>query len=277
MDPRQPFPASDRDPHPRPQHRRQSWELLNGDWEFHIDAPGAIQKPSDVTWDRTIRVPFSPETSASGIGETGFYSVVWYRRTFPTPAKSAGDEVLLHFEAVDYRSTVWINQRKVCWHEGGYTPFSTEISSYLRPDELNEIVVRAEDDPADLAKPRGKQDWKLEPHSIWYPRTTGIWQAVWLEVVPATRLDGVPMVFEPRPLGYRAGCDRQGGARPESRISVRLTCGEQLIASDTYEVISGEVHRRIALSDPGIDDFRNDLLWSPGFAHTDRRSAGVAR
>lgn len=127
--------------------------------------------------------------------------------------------------------------------------------------------MRAEDDPADLAKPRGKQDWKLEPHSIWYPRTTGIWQTVWLEVVPETRIQS---------LHWSSSLDRweiglealvvDGRETPSDKglqLCFRLTAGQQLLAEDSYRVIAGEVHRRIALSDPGIDDYRNELLWSP--------------
>jgi hypothetical protein len=126
------------------------------------------------------------------------------------------------------------------------------------------LIVRVEDDPADLAKPRGKQDWLLEPHSIWYPRTTGIWQSVWLEVVPRTRIE--TLYWSSSLERWDIGLDATVRSRPGERLTlaVRLTRRQQLIASDTYEVIAGEVHRRIALSDPGIDDFRNDLLWTPG-------------
>ncbi len=137
------------------------------------------------------------------------------------------------------------------------------ISRALRDDGPQEIIVRAEDDPADLAKPRGKQDWKLEPHSIWYPRTTGIWQTVWLETVPESFIDVVRWTsnLERWEIGLEAHI---GGRWAEELIlSVRLNVGEQILAEDTYSVIAGEVHRRIALSDPGIDDYRNALLWSP--------------
>jgi hypothetical protein len=126
-----------------------------------------------------------------------------------------------------------------------------------------EIVVRAEDDPHDVGKPRGKQDWQLEPHSIWYPRTTGIWQTVWMERVPATAINRVS--FTPHLARWEIGVGAwvDGLPREPLRLSVTLTSRGLLLASDTYTVIAGEVHRRIALSDPGIDDSRNDLLWSP--------------
>jgi beta-galactosidase/beta-glucuronidase len=250
--------------HPRPLHQRKTWLSLDGEWDFHIDHSASLQLPTDVEWDRKIQVPFSPETRASGIGETGFYSAVWYRRSFDKPAMQPGDHVLIHFEAVDYRATVWVNGVRLCSHEGGYTPFYADMTRLLRADLVQEIVIRAEDDAADLAKPRGKQDWKLDPHSIWYPRTTGVWQTVWAEVVPATRIDAVQWSssLERWDIGIDARI-RMDEPRANTRLRVTLTSGNQLLASDSYEVISSEVHRRIALSDPGIDDFRNDLLWSP--------------
>src|SRR5205823_4128655 len=114
-----------------------------------------------------------------------------------------------------------------------------------------------------LAKPRGKQDWKLEPHSIWYPRTTGIWQTVWMEVVPASYIR--QLRWSPNMVGWEFGCEvwLGGERRQDLSISVRLMSGERVLAADTYAAVSGEVHRKIALSDPGIDDYRNDLLWFP--------------
>lgn len=251
-------------PHPRPQAERQSWQSLNGLWDFHLDPKRAIAEPSEVIWDRSINVPFSPETTASGIADTGFYASVWYRRTFDRPALRTNESLLLHFEAVDYKSTVWVNGKKVCEHLGGYTPFTADITDTLRDDTAaQEIIVRADDDPADLAKPRGKQDWKLDPHSIWYPRTTGIWQTVWLERVPRTRID--TLQWSSSLERWEIAIDASIKSAPQERLtlSVHLTCERQTIATDSYEVLSNEVHRRIALSDPGIDDYRNNLLWSP--------------
>jgi beta-galactosidase/beta-glucuronidase len=250
--------------HPRPQQQRQLWFSLDGEWEFHIDHQASLLLPDDVRWDQRIEVPFSPETKASGIEDAGFYSAVWYKRQFNKPEMRRGDHLLLHFEAVDYRATVWVNGIRVCSHEGGYTPFYGDITRVLGTGTEQEIVVRAEDDPADLAKPRGKQDWKLDPHSIWYPRTTGIWQTVWVEVVPSTRIDTIQWSssLERWDIGLDATI-RMDQPRGDIRLNVTLESGKQLLASDSYEVIAGEVHRRIALSDPGIDDFRNDLLWSP--------------
>ena len=263
-------PACSSEEHPRPQFRREQWYSLNGAWDFHIDPQCLIEAAAEVPWGRTITVPFSPETKASGVTDTGFYSAVWYRRQFRVEPLKPGERLVLHFEAVDYRATVWVNGKKVCEHQGGYTPFSADVTAALHgtgatqlDDAAQEVVVRAEDDPADLAKPRGKQDWRLEPHSIWYPRTTGIWQTVWLERVPATRIGYVSWTSDLTrwEIGFHARVEGAGG-RPLT-LALKLMRGQVVIATDTYEVRSAEVHRGIALSDPGIDDYRNDLLWSP--------------
>ena len=255
--------------YPRPQLVRPSWVSLNGAWDFAMDRDGVTTRPEQITWERKISVPFSPETEASGIADTTFYRAVWYRRRFERPRFEAGKRLILHFGAVDYHATVWVNGSEMCTHEGGYAPFFVDVTDVLRTDDQleregpDEIVVRAEDDPADLAKPRGKQDWKLEPHSIWYPRTTGIWQTVWMEVISATFVQSIYWTanLERWEIGMEV---RVGGLVPEgTTLAVHMQAGDQLLANDTYTVVSGEVNRRIALSDPGIDDYRNTLLWSP--------------
>ena len=257
------MPEFPRPTHPRPQFRRRDWLPLDGQWAFALDPGARYREPGDVTWDRTIRVPFAPETAASGVGDTGFYRACWYRRAVPVPPHAPGDRIVLHFGAVDFDATVWADGLPAVRHEGGYTPFSADITPPEGAAEVD-IVVRALDDPHDLAKPRGKQDWQLHPHSIWYPRTTGIWQPVWLEVVPPTHLAAVRWTpsLERWELGLEAAVG--GHARDDLRLRVTLRAGDRLLADDTYRVAGGEVARGIALSDPGIEDARNALLWSPG-------------
>lgn len=249
--------------YPRPQLVRPEWTDLNGKWDFALDPDGKWKEPDQVHWDSTIHVPFSPETSASGIGYTGFFRACWYRRTVDKPKLNSNQRLLLHFGAVDYSASVWINGSQVVSHDGGYTPFCTDITDSLSEEGQQTIVVRAFDDPADLSKPRGKQDWQLEPHSIWYPRTTGIWQTVWMERVPSTYVGSLRFtpVMERWEIGFESRLE--GERRDSLRMTVKLNFRDQLIADDTYTVIAGEVHRRIALSDPGIDDYRNELLWTP--------------
>jgi beta-galactosidase/beta-glucuronidase len=162
--------------YPRPTLRRPEWLNLNGDWEFGAGETRAF--------DRRIVVPFCAESELSGIGERPG-DVVWYRRRFDAPE---ADCLRLHFGAVDYRATVWVNDVEVARHEGGHTPFSADITNVSRARD-NVVVVRAEDPVSDKTIPRGKQYWKPEPKSIFYTPTTGIWQSVWIEPLPARHID----------------------------------------------------------------------------------------
>ncbi|MDF3066617.1 MAG: Beta-galactosidase [Polyangiaceae bacterium] len=250
--------------YPRPQLRREDWFSLNGNWDFQLDAEAEFTLPRQVSWPQTIVVPFSPETQRSGIGDTGLYRSCWYRRRFHAPECSREQRLILHFGAVDYHATVWVNGVRLGEHEGGYAPFSFDVTDHLDLSAAEqEVVVRVEDDPTDLEKPRGKQDWQLNPHSIWYPRTTGIWQTVWLERVPVMRV--AHLTWTSNVERWEIGLDASITA-PHSqklRLGVKLWVDDLVLAHDEYLVVAGEVHRRIALSDPGIDDFRNELLWSP--------------
>jgi beta-galactosidase/beta-glucuronidase len=256
--------ASTSPPGPRPQLQRPGWRSLDGTWDFAIDSAATLHDPESVTWAATITVPFSPETPKSGIGDTGLFRACWYRRRFDVPPSASHDSrVLLHFGAVDHRATVWANGAMVGAHEGGYTPFTCDLTAAVEGHEKCEVIVRAEDDPLDLEKPRGKQDWMLEPHSIWYPRTTGIWQTVWIERVPETWIDSVR--WTPNMERWEIGCAVwiEGLREPHLNLRVKLMLDDLLLAEDMYSVTGSEVHRRIALSDPGIDDSRNELLWNP--------------
>jgi beta-galactosidase/beta-glucuronidase len=248
--------------YPRPQLKRESWTSLNGTWDFAFDPDYVWTMPSEVKWDNEIIVPFAPETVASGIADPGFHPVCWYRRTFDASPLDGG-RLILHFGAVDYSATVWVNGHRVVRHDGGYTPFSCDITNELLPEGPQTVVVRAEDDPADLQKPRGKQDWQLRPHSIWYPRTSGIWQTVWIERVPDTYIADVRWTPNMAHWEVAFAATIEGRHREYLRLKVQLSAHRGVLSNDTYSVIAGEVSRRICLSDPGIDDYRNELLWSP--------------
>src|SRR6187399_2483281 len=252
--------------YPRPQLRRSQWQSLDGPWRFSFDDTLAWRIPEDVTqWTHTIEVPYCPECPRSGIGDQGFHRAVWYERDFEIDAEllEGGRLVILHFGAVDYHARVWINGVPVAEHQGGHTPFSADITFALAADGLQRLTVWAEDDPQDLEKPRGKQDWRLHPHSIWYPRTTGIWQTVWFEIVPRTFLGSLRWTPSVERWEIAFSAFTAGLPAADLRIEIRLDCGPRMLAHDTYAVIGGEVHRRMSLSDPGIDDYRNELLWSP--------------
>ncbi|MDB5941764.1 MAG: putative b-glycosidase, Glycoside Hydrolase Family 2 [Ramlibacter sp.] len=248
--------------YPRPQLQRAHWMNLNGLWRFRFDHEGALSTPQEIDrWPMEIRVPFPPESHASGIGDRGFHDVCWYERDFQL--KPGPDRVILRFGAVDYAAKVWVNGHLAVVHEGGHTPFRADITHLLNASGKQTVTVRAQDDAGDLTKPRGKQDWQLEPHSIWYPRTTGIWQTVWLERVSRTYIDKIR--WTPRVEGYEIGFEARLAGDPIDDLSVEITLrqGKRLLAKDRYQVVDGEVDRFIVLSDPGIDDFRNELLWSP--------------
>jgi beta-galactosidase/beta-glucuronidase len=248
--------------YPRPQLVREQWMNLNGKWRFRYDDDMRCRMQDGISgWTHDINVPFAPETALSGIGDTGFHRACWYERDF-TLAPTDG-RTILHFGAIDYSARVWVNGHLVAEHEGGHTPFRADITAVMNADGNQVVTVFAEDDPADLAKPRGKQDWLLEPHSIWYPRTTGIWQTVWVEQVAATYIRNLRWtpIFET----YEIGCEvlATGDVQEDLFVEVKIWHGEQLLADDYYKLLGGEATRKIALSDPGIDDSRNELLWSP--------------
>ncbi|HEY0491944.1 MAG TPA: glycoside hydrolase family 2 TIM barrel-domain containing protein, partial [Candidatus Dormibacteraeota bacterium] len=248
--------------YPRPQLERPQWECLNGRWKFLFDNDRRYNRPDDIaSWPLTIEVPFPPESIASGIGDCGYHFACWYEREFEVAP--ADKRVLLHFGAVDYFARVWVNGHLVATHEGGHTPFWADITSALAVSGVQTVTVMAYDDPLELTKPRGKQDWQLEPHSIWYPRTTGIWQTVWLEYVAATYIEKIRWTSHLD--GYALGFEARVGGDPIEYLIVDLLLlhGQRVLAQDSYVVIDGEADRRIVLSDPGIDDSRNELLWSP--------------
>jgi len=240
--------------YPRPQLRRAAWQSLNGRWDFSLDRKAEIARPAEVRWDRTIVVPFSPETPASDVGETGFFERCWYRRRFTCTPLLQGERMLLHFGAVDSEAVIYLDGHLVGRHQGGYTPFTIDLSLHVADGGEHELVVQADDDPLDLAKPRGKQDWQREPHSIWYPRTTGIWQTVWLEHLPRTAISSLR--WTPNLARWEIGlhCLIEGADPDAHALEVLLRARGQVLACDRYQVVAGEIVRRIALSDPGIDD-----------------------
>jgi len=175
---------------------------LNGQWECGLG--------EQRIFDRTILVPFCPQSSMSGIGERIAEDVVWYRRRFQAPD---AERLVLHFGAVDYRATVWVNGEQVAEHEGGHTPFSADIASAVRGAEDNELVVRAEDPLGDRTIPRGKQYWKRTSESIFYTPTSGIWQTVWLEPLPRRAITGVAV--RPDPAEWAVEFEVAGDGRKE--------------------------------------------------------------
>jgi hypothetical protein len=248
--------------YPRPQLQRPEWISLNGTWRFRYDDERVFSLPSEIhDWPLDILVPYPPESRASGIGDRNFHRACWYQRDFYLPR--ADERVILRFGAVDYSAKVWVNGCLAVIHEGGHTPFSADITDLLDASGRQTVTVFVEDDPHDLTKPRGKQDWQLEPHSIWYPRTTGIWQTVWLERVARTYVEKIRWTPQLENYALKFEARIAGDVADNLWVEVTLHHGPRLLAVDRYRVMNREVDRLIVLSDPGIDDYRNELLWSP--------------
>lgn len=177
-------PAAVLPEYPRPQLQRNGWQNLNGLWQYAV-LPKAEGESIPSSFQGNILVPFCIESALSGVGKTvGKDSVLWYATTINVPAKRTGKKVLLHFGAVDWRADVYVNGAKVTTHEGGFDPFSIDITSSLQKGTQQQISVHVWDPTDEGPQPNGKQ--VKEPRGIWYTAVTGIWQTVWLEMVPDT-------------------------------------------------------------------------------------------
>jgi beta-galactosidase/beta-glucuronidase len=182
-------PEKVRPEYPRPQMVRKSWVNLNGLWQYAIRPAG---EETPAKWDGEILVPFPIESALSGVKKPVQPDQrLWYRRSFSWTPSDSDQRLLLHFGAVDWKCTVWVNGKKVGEHTGGYDPFTFDITAALRKGE-NELTV-AVTDPTDTGyQPRGKQ--MLHPHGIWYTAVTGIWQTVWLEPVAKQHIESLKIV-----------------------------------------------------------------------------------
>ena len=241
---------------PRPLMARDTWVSLDGWWDCafqpvsHASQAWATAEPP-ASFDQQIRVPFSPEASLSGVGrqlQPG--ELLWYRRSFPTPALPARGSCLLHFDGVDYACAVYVNGSKVAEHEGAYLPFEADITHLLREDEDNELLVCVFDPSETGTQLRGKQ--RLHRGGMWYTAQSGIWQTVWLEVLPRTYVE--ELLYETNiETGELAVSVRANGI---AMLNVGVFDGDEMVASG---IQSRRVGGRMTV-ELQIPDHH---LWSP--------------
>ena len=253
---------------------REHWVSLDGTWEFAFDdtdegvAAHWFDRRSAEPFTRRIAVPFPPESPASLIGDCGIHPVVWYRRRIPRESLAGSgnvqQRVLVHFGAVDFRAQVWLDGQFVGSHVGGQTPFTADITYAMAADaDDHVIVVRAEDQPADTEQPRGKQDWRKEPHGIWYERTTGIWQTVWAETVPDIHIADV--AWTPDLLAATVHGEITLAKYPSRDLALDLTVrlGEEVLADLSVAVPDKTINVDIQLAALRNGQDRARLLWTP--------------
>jgi beta-galactosidase/beta-glucuronidase len=248
--------------YPRPQFTRADWLCLNGPWQFEIDQSdsglerGLLERPLTST----INVPFCPESELSGVGCTDYMDAVWYRREVVIPAAWAGRDVLLHFQAVDYDATVWVNGAEVIRHRGGFTPFTCDLRGVAAPGETVAIVVRARD-PHGAPQPRGKQAHAYAGSGALYGRTTGIWQTVWLEPAPASRMERPRITPH---VGRSTFTVEVPLVRPRPNLSLGVTLkSEQGLVSSALCPVGSDMVAMVELSVPSW----RRILWEPGNPH----------
>ncbi|MBA3947309.1 MAG: beta-galactosidase [Herpetosiphonaceae bacterium] len=261
--------------YPRPQFVRPDWMCLNGTWQFEIDAgdSGYERGVHERDLATEITVPFCPEATLSGIGNVDFMAAVWYRRTVTIPEEWGGRRVLLHFAAVDYDTTVWVNGIEVVRHRGGFSPFTCELDGIAGPGDTATIVVRARDDNRP-SQPRGKQSATYQNEACNYTRTTGIWQTVWMEPVgryalrrPRITPDVANSMFRlEQPITQNAsGLRLRASLRAGTAVIAVAECRADLDLAPRLDLhIPADRRRLWSPSDPYLYDLEIELVDSTG-------------
>lgn len=259
--------------HPRPFLQRP-WLSLDGVWEFALDRERRIDDPTTPAFDDTIVVPFAPETPAASVrsdgrGVDGYVQRCWYRRTVDVDPPADGERVLVHFSGVDRIADVWANGAHVGHHVGGYSAFEVDVTQACQNGRLV-LVVRADDDGHDLEVPRGKQDWQPTSHSIFYPRTTGIWKSVWLERVGSNRIGALRWTTNAEAMTVACHATVVGIDGPVAtnglRLGIRLLHDGDVLVDDVVSVTgrgaTATIDRVFTVGTGSFDD-RFALTWWP--------------
>lgn len=235
--------------YPRPQMVRQNWVNINGLWNFSI-VPKQSSETMPAAFDGQILVPFAVESALSGVGKTvGKDSVLWYQRNIDFAPKLKDQRVLLHFGAVDWKCDVFVNGKPAGSHQGGYDPFSFDITDLLVKKKQQDISVRVWDPSSDGPQPRGKQI--KNPHAIWYTPVTGIWQTVWLETVPTTHIADFKQVPD---------IDKQTLTVTTTLKNAGATDKIRIVALDGSNKVA---EQEIASGENAVLNIANAKLWSP--------------
>lgn len=231
--------------YPRPQMVRRQWLNLNGLWDYAI-RPKDERQPKE--FDGQILVPFPVESALSGVMKpVGPDNRLWYRHTFEVPKQwGEGIRILLNFGAVDWDTTVWVNGMKVGSHQGGYDPFTFDVTHAIKPEQPQTIVVSVWDPTDASTQPRGKQ--VRNPHGIWYTAVTGIWQTVWLEPVSRRSIEGLKLT--PDVDGSRLIVEIGTKLTRSDSVSVEVSANGDVVAT-----AKGLNEIEVPIPDPH--------LWSP--------------
>ena len=209
--------------HPQPQFERRNWINLNGEWDFEFDFSKSGRERKLYESQHLIQkiiVPFCPQSRLSGVGYTDFINCVWYRKTVTLSPEQLKGRVLLHFGAVDYEAYVYVNGQLAGTHKGGYTSFSFDITKLLRQGE-NSICLCVEDNERDTAVPSGKQCYEFKSQGCFYTRTTGIWQTVWLELVPKAYIKSVKFYPDVENCAVTVAAEVCGSGRLKTRVTYK--------------------------------------------------------
>jgi beta-galactosidase/beta-glucuronidase len=245
--------------YPRPQFARGDWTNLNGTWEFAFDDDnvGIQEGWSDGrVFPMSILVPFPYQCSNSGINDKGIHEVIWYARSLELRPEWRGLDLLMHFGAVDFEATLFVNGERVGGNRGGHVPFSFDIGPYL-VEGINRISLRVED-KQDKTQARGKQSSTGKPQGVDYYCTSGIWQTVWLEPVSQVRIED----FRLTPSVEDAGLEIQIYLHaPASHwtLEAEVMDGETVVASLRKETVNGACRVFVDVPDP--------KLWSTDHPH----------